>query len=358
MTSALSFIIVLGVLIFVHEFGHFITAKFFKIKVLKFSLGFGPQIIAKQFGETVYRVGIFPLGGYVKMLGEQPGEEINDDDRARSFSEKPVLQRFLVVLAGPLFNLLSAVLIFFFIFAFAGLPQPIPGTEIGQISEDSPAQRAGFMPGDIIIAINDIPTQEWQEVSESIRKSNGRELRFTVNRHGETLVLTGTPDKSEVKNIFGEAVETRYLMGITKKNEVKYESASIIEAFKAGLAQTWFYIYLTIMSLVKIVQRVVPASEIGGPILIAQMAGQQLEAGWLNLLSFMAVLSVNLGIINLFPIPILDGGHLVFFSVEALRQRPLSMRSQEILQQIGLVLLASLMIFVFYNDFIRIFSQG
>jgi regulator of sigma E protease len=358
MTSALSFIIVLGVLIFVHEFGHFITAKFFKIKVLKFSLGFGPQIIAKQFGETVYRVGIFPLGGYVKMLGEQPGEEINDDDRARSFSEKPVLQRFLVVLAGPLFNLLSAVLIFFFIFAFAGLPQPIPGTEIGQISEDSPAQRAGFMPGDIIIAINDIPTQEWQEVSESIRKSNGRELRFTINRHGETLVLTGAPDKSEVKNIFGEAVETRYLMGITKKNEVKYESASIIEAFKAGLAQTWFYIYLTIMSLVKIVQRVVPASEIGGPILIAQMAGQQLEAGWLNLLSFMAVLSVNLGIINLFPIPILDGGHLVFFSVEALRQRPLSMRSQEILQQIGLVLLASLMIFVFYNDFIRIFSQG
>jgi len=358
MNSALSFIIVLGVLIFVHEFGHFITAKLFNIKVLKFSLGFGPQIVAKQFGETEYRIGILPLGGYVKMLGEQPGEEISGEDRDRSFSDQPVFKRFLVVLAGPLFNLLSAILIFFFIFAIVGLPQPIPGTEIGQVAEQSPAQKAGFLPGDIITAINNIPTREWQEVSEAIRTSSGRELQFTIKRQEQSLVLTGTPDKSEVKNIFGEAVETRYLMGITKKSDVTYEQTSIIEAFKAGIEQTWFYIYLTIMSLVKIVQRVVPASEIGGPILIAQMAGQQLEAGWMNLLSFMAVLSVNLGIINLFPIPILDGGHLVFFSVEALRRKPLSMRSQEILQQIGLVLLATLMVFVFYNDFARIFSQG
>nr|MBF0220873.1 RIP metalloprotease RseP [Desulfobulbaceae bacterium] len=357
MNSVFSFILVLGVLIFVHEFGHFITAKLFGIKVLKFSLGFGPKIIAKQFGETEYRIGCFPLGGYVKMLGEQSGEELTDDDKSRSFSEKPVIQRFLVVLAGPLFNLLTAVLIFFFIIAYMGMPHPIPGTTIGTVSPDSPAQKAGFTTGDIIKAIDDTPTVEWEDVSESIRSSNGRELRITVERNGESIVLIGTPDKSEVKNIFGEAVETRYLMGITKNDDVTYEKATLPEAFMVGLEQTWFYIYLTVMSLVKIVQRVVPASEIGGPILIAQMAGQQLEAGWLNLLSFMAVLSVNLGVINLFPIPILDGGHLVFFSVEALRRKPMSMRSQEILQQIGLVLLVSLMFFVFYNDFARILSQ-
>ena len=158
MNSAFSFILVLGVLIFVHEFGHFITAKFFNIKVLKFSLGFGPKIFAKQFGETEYRIGCFPLGGYVKMFGEQPSEEISDEERNRSFTDKPVIQRFLVVLAGPLFNLLSALLIFFFIFAYMGLPQDIPGTEIGAISPDSPAQAAGFIPGDIITAIDSIPT--------------------------------------------------------------------------------------------------------------------------------------------------------------------------------------------------------
>lgn len=357
MNSVISFIIVLGALIFVHEFGHFITAKLFGIKVLKFSLGFGPKLIAKQFGETEYRIAAFPLGGYVKMLGEQPGEEFSDADRPRSFSDKPVWQRFLVVLAGPFSNLISALLIFFMIFAFKGLPQSIPGTEIGQITPDSPAARAEFMVGDRITEINSIATPEWNDVSEFIRASNGDELQFSIERNGQIITLTGTPDKSEVKNMFGEVVDTRFIMGITKKDEVRYEPSSLFEAFKAGVEQTWFYIYLTLMSLVKIIQRVVPASEIGGPILIAQMAGQQFETGWLNLVSFMAVLSVNLGIINLFPIPILDGGHLMFFSIEALRRKPLTLHAQERLQQIGLVLLVSLMVFVFYNDFARILSH-
>ncbi|MBI4794029.1 MAG: site-2 protease family protein, partial [Deltaproteobacteria bacterium] len=170
--------------------------------------------------------------------------------------------------------------------------------------------------------------------------------------------VVGQPERQEVKNIFGEVVEERFMLGISRSSEVTYEKASIPEAFLAGLNQTWTFIYLTVMGIIKIIQQVVPASELGGPILIAQMAGQQMEAGWINLAYFIGLLSVNLGILNLFPIPVLDGGHLLLYSLEAVRGKPLEPKTLEKLQQIGLLLLGSLMIFVFYNDIIRIFSKG
>lgn len=358
MTSIFSFIFVLGVLIFVHEFGHFIIAKFFGIKVLKFSLGFGPKLVSKQYGDTEYIISVFPLGGFVKMLGEQPTEEVSPEESKGAFSSKKVWQRFSVVLAGPLFNLLFAVLIFFFIFQVNGIPHPLPGTEIGQITPDSPAARAGIQPGDIIRSINGQETIEWQDVSTMIRQSNGASITLAIERDGQLISLTSKPETSEVKNIFGEVVETRYLLGIKKSEQVIYKKTSLGKAFMAGLEQAWLFIYLTIMSLVKIFQRIIPASEIGGPIMIASMAGQQMTAGWASLFSFMGILSVNLGIINLFPIPILDGGHLLFFVIEGLRKKPLSLQAQEILQQIGIVLLAFLMIFVFYNDFARLLTRG
>lgn len=358
MNSVASFIIVLGVLIFVHEFGHFITAKLFGIKVLKFALGFGPKLIGKRYGETEYLICALPLGGYVKMLGEQPDEEVSTEQQQRSFSAKAVWKRFLVVLAGPLSNLISAVLIFSIVIFITGIPHPLPSTEIGQITPGSPAEEAGFKVGDTIQAIDDKPITTWQELSETIKSGGGKTLVLTIQRDGKVIALSGNPAKSEVKNIFGEVVDTRYLLGIAQKESLRYEPTDVVGAFSSGLEQTWFYIELTVISLWKILQRVIPASQMGGPIMIAQMAGQQMEAGWLNLFSFMAVLSVNLGIINLFPIPVLDGGHLFFFSIEALRRKPLSLQAQGRLQQVGIALLGSLMLFVFYNDFVRIFDKN
>ena len=358
MNSITSFILVLGVLIFVHEFGHFITAKFFGIKVLKFALGFGPKLIGKRYGETEYLICALPLGGYVKMLGEQPNEEVAADQKQNSFSDKAVWKRFLVVLAGPIFNLVAAVLICSVVVMITGIPQPLPSTEIGQITPGSPAEQAGFQVGDVIQAINDKPISTWQEISETIKNGGGKTLALTIQRGEEVIWLSGVPTKSEVKNMFGEVVDTRYLLGISQKESLRYEPTTIPGAFASGLEQTWFYIEMTVISLWKIIRQVIPASQMGGPIMIAQMAGQQLQAGWLHLFSFMAVLSVNLGIINLFPVPVLDGGHLFFFSIEALRRKPITLLVQERLQQIGIVLLGSLMLFVFYNDFVRLFSKS
>ena len=358
MNSILSFIIVLGLLIFVHELGHFLFAKLFGVRVLKFSLGFGPKMFSKKYGDTEYLISAFPLGGYVKMFGENKDEEVDEEDIHVSFSHKSLWKRFLIVLAGPAFNLFFAVVVFFFIFSIAGLPQPKSGTEIGAISQSSAAEEAGLLAGDIILTINGEETLDWNDVSRLIRDSEGNPVVMTIARNDEELQVTGQPREQEVTNIFGEVVGKRFMLGISRSSEVIYEKASLWAAFVAGLTQTWTFIYLTVMGIVKIVQQVVPASELGGPILIAQMAGQQMEAGWINLAYFIGLLSVNLGILNLFPIPILDGGHLVLYTVEAIRRKPLEEQTMIKLQQLGLLLLGSLMIFVFYNDIIRIFSKG
>ena len=355
MTTLFSFIIVLGLLIFVHEFGHFIWAKLFGVRVLTFSLGFGPRLIGKRYGETEYVVSAFPLGGYVKMFGENPGdEEIPDHQRKYSFSFKPVWQRFIIVAGGPVFNLIFALMLFFCIFAVNGLPEPVDNTKVGGVGAESPAATAGMQTGDIIEAIDGSPTSRWQDISELINKSAGKSLAFTIRRGAATLNLVATPELRKDKNIFGEVIGERFMIGIARTDEVIYEKVSLGKALEAGIIQTWNWMYLTVMGLIKIIQKVIPASELGGPILIAKIAGERMEAGWINFLYFMAVISVNLGILNLLPIPILDGGHLVFFTVEAVKRKPLSLRTMEMMQQVGLVLLGTLMVFVFYNDIVRL----
>ncbi len=357
MNSVLSFVIVLGVLIFVHEFGHFLLAKAFGVRVLKFSLGFGGKVIGRQWGETEYLISAFPLGGYVKMYGEQPGEEVCQEDVHCSFSHKAVWQRFGIVFGGPLFNLLFAVILFFFMFVFAGLPESVDSTKIGEVGAGSVAEQVGIKTGDVVRTINGQPTTSWTDVSDRIKDSKGQAVTLVVDRQGQELTFTAKPTMQKVKNLFGEAVGDRYMLGIVRSDEIRYKKATIGESCQAALIQTWNLGYLTIMGIVKMVQQVIPASELGGPIRIAEIAGKQLEAGWMNLLYFMGLLSVNLGILNLLPIPVLDGGHLVFLSMEAVRRKPLSEQVMEISQKIGIVILSTLMLFVFYNDIARLVKR-
>jgi len=355
MNTVISFIIVLGALIFVHELGHFLFAKLFRVRVLKFSLGFGPKLIGKKIGETEYVLSAFPLGGFVKMFGENPDEqEMGATEKDRSFAHKPVYQRFLIVFAGPLFNFIFPIMLFFPLFFFQGVPVSQDTTRIGGVEENSPAAKAGVKADDIIISINDRKTLKWLDVNESVKESGGAPLQVVVMRSGARVELTIVPKMDTVRNLFGEAVEDRFMIGIRKADEFVYEDVNIFEAFKNALQQTWFYIYLTGLGFIKLIQQVVPASEMGGPILIAQMAGEQAKAGWVNLLYFTSLLSVNLGILNLLPVPVLDGGHLAFLTLEGIRKKPLSERKQIFAQQIGLGLLGALMVFVFYNDIMRI----
>ena len=358
MNTVVSFIVCLGVLIFVHELGHFLFAKLFKVRVLKFSLGFGPKIFSKTVGETEYQLSALPLGGYVKMFGENPDEQQEAaGERDASFAHKTILQRFLIILAGPLFNLLFSVLLFFLVFSFMGLPDSRDTTRIGQVTADSPAALAGMQVDDTILTINGEPTLEWMDVLNLVKDSNGEELVFLLARGNDEVKLVVTPAKQAVKNIFGEEVDKRFMIGVVRAEELFYTPVGLVGAFQAACAQTWMYITLTVMGFVKLVQQVVPASELGGPILIAQIAGKQMQAGWVNFLFFTGLLSVNLGILNLLPIPVLDGGHLMFLSIEAIRRKPLTEKMQIVAQQLGIAFLFTAMIFVFYNDRARIFGS-
>jgi regulator of sigma E protease len=355
MTSLLSAIVVLGILIFVHELGHFIFAKIFKVGVEKFSLGFGPKLIGRKIGETEYLVSAFPLGGYVKMVGEGGNEELSEQELSRSFIAKPPLQRIIIVIAGPVFNLVFAYILFITVFMIG---VPLPTSKIGEVIKDKPAAHAGLKANDVVIAVNSRPVSRWSELSKSIVESGGKSLDLKVKRGGETLLLHVVPEMSTHKNLLGETVRSP-IIGIVVSDAFVVERYSAAEAFSKGSGQTWNVIKLTYISLVKIISRAIPLDTIGGPIMIAKMAGQQAQAGVVNFLAFMALLSVNLGVLNLLPIPILDGGHLIFYGWECLFRRPVSMKTREVLQQVGLVLLIGLMILAFYNDFVRYFvGQG
>lgn len=358
LNTLFAFLLVLGVLIFVHELGHFLIAKLFKVRVLKFSLGFGPKVIGKVMGETEYLISAFPLGGYVKMFGENPDEQnVDEEEKSGSFAHKPVYQRFLIILAGPVFNLLFSIVIFFFVFSIMGVPNSLDTTRIGKVTEDSPALKAGIKEGDEFLAINGKETNTWMDVLEGVKNSGGEPLDILLKRGDEELTVSVTPEINEAKNVFNEVIEKRYMVGIMMANERVYESVSLWEALVKACEQTWMFIYMTGLGIWKIIQRVIPASELGGPIMIAQIAGQQLKAGWDDLAYFTGLISVNLGILNLLPIPVLDGGHLVFLTAEAIRSKPLSERMQIMAQQVGIAFLGVLMIFVFYNDILRVLMQ-
>jgi regulator of sigma E protease len=351
MTTAWSFLLVLSGIILVHEFGHFIVARGFGVRVLKFSLGFGPRVCGVVRGATDYCISLIPLGGFVKMLGEQPDEEVPPEERPWSFSHKPVWQRSFVIVAGPVFNFVFAWLIFFVIFLAYG--KPIILTGIGEVQAGSPAEKAGVMPGDRIVAIDGREVHRWEEVSEKIRANDGSTIVLTLERGQATISVDVVPRIYKLKNVFGEEVKVP-MIGVSASGEFEIEKLSPLTALGQAFSRTWELIVLTGQVIVKLFQRVIPLSTLGGPIMIAQMAGQQAEQGILNLFYFMALLSVNIGFLNLLPIPVLDGGHLAFLAVEGISGRPLTMRQKAIAQQIGIFILLVMMLVIFYNDIARL----
>jgi regulator of sigma E protease len=353
-TSIISAIIVLGILVFVHELGHFLLAKRLGVGVLTFSLGFGPKLIGKKIGETQYQISAVPLGGFVKLIGENPEEEVKEEDLPRSFSNQPIWKRVFIISAGPFFNFFLAVVLFSTINLF-GIPT-FP-SKVGGVSPGLPAEKAGLRKGDVILSIDGKNVSKWEDLSKMIRNSEGKELSFKVKREGEVFEVKVNPQVSKIKNLFGEEMSI-FMIGITPSEEIIVQKVSPWAALGKGLVQTWQGIKLTVVAIVKLIQRVIPAKTIGGPILIAQLAGEQAKRGILSLALFMAILSINLGVINLFPIPILDGGHFLFLGLEAILRRPISIKKMEIAQQIGLIFIILLMLFAFYNDLFRILSPG
>ena len=355
MIYILAIAFVLGILIFVHELGHFLVAKMVGVKVLKFSLGFGPKLIGKKIGETEYIISALPLGGYVKPLGENPSEKVPKGEEKRSFLQQSVPKRMAIAAAGPVANLLLAVCFFSLLFS-VGMPQLLP--IVGTVVDGSPAQEAGVQPGDTILKVDDEEMTQWNDLPGVISKSNGKELLLTIKRGEQIVSMRVTPRATTGKNIFGEEVKT-YQIGIGVSDEFIIKREPVYKAISMGLYQSWFVIKLTVVSVVKVIERVVPAKKaFGGPILIAQLAGQQAQQGFLNLLFLTAVVSINLCLINLFPIPILDGGHLLFLTIEAIIGRPLSVKKMEVAQQIGLIIIVLLIAFIFYNDIMRLLPQG
>ena len=361
LVSAGYFILVLGILVFVHELGHFLLAKKLGVGVITFSLGFGPKLIGRKIGETQYQISAVPLGGYVKLIGEDRGEEVKEEDRVRSFSFQPIWKRTLIICAGPFFNMFLTLVIFCFSFGFFGVPQeplPLP-PKIGGLSSGLPAEKAGLRKGDMVLSIDSTSITTWNDISNIIRKSEGKELSIKVKRNEEIIEFKISPEISKEKIAQGE--KTVYVIGIVAPLEevtFRYKRVAPWEAVYEGSLQTWHLTKLMVVVLGKMISGEISPKTIGGPIQIAQEAGKQGKKGVPYLLGLIAILGINLGLINLFPIPILDGGHLLFLGIEAILGRPVSIKKMEIAQQIGLILLILLMIYAFHNDLRRNFFPG
>jgi regulator of sigma E protease len=355
-TSILAAIVVLGLLIFVHELGHFLACKKVGVGVLRFSLGFGPVLFSKRVGETEYALSAIPLGGYVKMVGqEDDGSEPDPTtvNQPNSFAVKPLWARALIVVAGPLGNLLFAAFLFSILFA-TGIP--VPTTKVGEVKADMPAAKAGIVTGDRITAVDGRQVSRWEDLSKTIREGGGKTVSLMVERDGASREIQVTPDRFEDKTIFGEP-DVVYAIGVGPSGDYVTERSNPLRAVWQGIAKTVEISWLTILTIVKLFQAIVPASNLGGPLLIMKLAGEQAHEGLPALLGFMALLSINLGVLNLLPIPILDGGHLMFMGIEKILGRPLEIRQREIAQQVGMFLLISLMGFALYNDLYRLLAN-
>lgn len=351
-TSAIAILLVLGALIFFHELGHFLVARVFGMGVQAFSLGFGPRLTGFRSGKTDYRLSAIPLGGYVQLVGEAAGEPLPEGfEDKESFSQRPPWQRILVVAAGPVFNFVLAWAIYTGLLWFHGQQELL--SVVGAVQAETPAQAAGVQAGDRILSVNGQPIRYWFDLAEAIRVSQGKPMALTLERESGQVELLVTPKLLKRKTIFGEEVMAP-MIGVVASGETESIPLGPRSAFLAGLDQTWAVISLTFEGLVKMVERVIPLDNIGGPIMIAQMVHKQSEAGFSNVLALTALISINLGLLNLLPIPVLDGGHILFCTIEMVIRRPVTVRIQQIAVRLGVAFLLGLMALAVYNDIARL----
>lgn len=338
MLTILAAIFVFGVLVTVHEFGHFITAKLTGMRVDEFAIGFGPKLYQQKDGDTLYSLRAIPLGGYNKIAGMDPDEPVTEN----SFNSKPIPARMLVILAGALMNFILPVILFSGIFMVEGRVQVVNEPVLGVVVDEMAAARAGLKAGDRIVTINNKPMQSWTEVVTTLRGAGTEEVTLTAARDGKVATYKMTPVYNKEAG--------RALIGISPKLEK--ESLGFFGSIKEGFIYTKNIIMSMINGLYKIVSGNAPA-DVSGPIGVAQMAGQVAEKGLLPLMNFVAFLSINLGVINLLPLPALDGGHFVLLILEALRGKPLGSKAMTNIQMIGVAMILALTVFSTFKDITR-----
>ena len=358
------FLFVLTIVVFFHELGHFLVARWCGIKVLTFSIGFGPEIIGfyDRYG-TRWKISAVPLGGYVKFFGDENAASVPDheaaaamteEEKAVSFVHKPVGPRSAVVAAGPIANFILAIVIFAVVFMTIG--KQTTSARVDSVQPASAAQTAGFKPGDLVLAINGEKIDSFADMQRIVSVSAGELLNIEVDRGGVHVTLKATPELRELKDNFGNRHRLGVL-GISRSmapGDIKTKKMGPLQAVVAGVQETWFVVDRTLSYLGGVFVGREAADQLGGPIRIAQVSGQVASAGFVALMHLTAVLSVSIGLLNLFPIPLLDGGHLLFYAIEAIRGRPLSERAQEVGFRIGLAIVVMLMIFATFNDILHL----
>ncbi len=351
LTNIASFVFVLGILVFIHELGHFLVAKKVGIKIEKFSLGFPPNIFSKKWGETTYCIGMIPLGGYVKMVGEQPNEEATG--APNEFMSKTIGQRAAVIFAGPFMNYILAIFILIGIYYFGGKPLfDDSRVLVGEVTEDNPAFNAGLKVDDQIISVNGHYVTRFDSLASRIYKIVEKPLELTWIHQSDTITKTITTKLTTIPNMSG-GMDTIGIIGFTQK-VIGYEKYPLTKSITEGFLMTHTLVYTTFDFLKKLLSGRVSPKAIGGPLFIAQQSGREARKGPSSLFFFMALLSVNLAVINIVPIPVLDGGQLIFLAIEKLRGSPLSMKARMMAQQVGVVLILGLIVMVTYNDILRV----
>ena len=358
------FLFVLTIVVFFHELGHFLMARWCGIKVLVFSVGFGPEIAGfyDRYG-TRWKISAIPLGGYVKFFGDENAASAPDQSAAAkmteaekkdSFQFQPVGSRALVVAAGPVANFLLAIAIFAGIFMTVG--KQTTSARVDTVQPGSAAQTAGFKPGDLVLTINGEKIESFSDMQRIVSISAGAPLTIEVDRDNAQVTLKAVPQLKEIKDNFGN-VHRLGVLGISRSmapGDIKTEKAPPLRAIVMGAQETWFVVDRTMSYISGVFTGREAADQLGGPIRIAQVSGQVATAGFAPLIHLTAVLSVSIGLLNLFPIPLLDGGHLLFYAIETIRGRPLSERAQELGFRIGLAIVLMLMIFATFNDILHL----
>jgi regulator of sigma E protease len=365
--TIIPFLFVLTVVVFFHELGHFLIARWYGIKVLVFSIGFGPELAGfNDRHGTRWKLSAIPLGGYVKFFGDENAASVPDQDalarmneqeRRQSFVNQPVGARTAVVAAGPIANFVLAIAIFAGLFALFG--KPSTSARVDQVQPESAAAAAGFRPGDLVLTINGRAIESFNDMQRIVSTSAGDTLILEVDRGGSRVTLRAVPALKEVKDRFGN-VNRIGVLGITRSpapDDTHFQPVGAVQSVVMGAQETWFVIERTLSYIGGVISGREAADQLGGPIRIAQVSGQVATAGLSALLHLTAVLSVSIGLLNLFPVPLLDGGHLLFYGIEAVRGKPLSERAQEVGFRIGFALVIMLMIFATYNDILHLAAQ-